>query len=609
MNRVIWVGAITLVMGITPLTVGYAETCEAVERYLTWRGDEAYRSLTSLEFEGELATAGLQGSAHLSVRRDGSSRLDYDLGVFSGVEALSPTDAWEKGPSGQVGEMGAGDAAALRRSLDEIYSLSIQGQGKGQVSCLKVEKKEGASYDVIRVSFADGNFFDYFVAPEDGALGWVREKRDDEVSWIEYGDWKSVAGVKLAHRIHNYEENPTNNSTLRWKTITLNPDLSSDIFEQPKDQGSLLTFADGANSSGWINFEFFRQRRIFIDGLVNGHPASIILDSGAEMTVLDSAFAKTLGLDGQGDIAADGVVGSTTVSLAKDVTVEIGNLKASGLTVVIIDLSEIAKAVGHPIPVIFGEEVFNELVVDVDYPRERISFNRPEFFSTEGLSKPLDIVSVSGGQKEIEISVNGLPPVPVGLDTGSADTISFFKPWTDAHGLLEGLQTSTRMTGGVGGDAIALIGTVDSIQIGDTVLKEVPVSFSRTEKGGFATAELGGNMGVQIFRQFRTTFDFGRNLLYLTPPNNFRPSYDRNRTGLGTNKEGNTLVVVHVAEGSPAQKAGFKVGDRIEAIDQVAIGEGYWEELYGWSMNPVGTALVFDLVGGRTIEVLLADYY
>lgn len=604
-------GAATLaLLSSLSLSAAVAETCEAAHQYIEWRGGDAFRSLQSFEATGTLKTAGLEGTARQAVRRDGYSYFEFKIQSYEGVEALTPEGGWEKSLSGQIDETGAAQTAGNRRAIDEAFALSLQGEGAGSVSCPAAEDKDGKTFNIVRVSFDDNSWFDYFLSPEDGALGWVRSQRDGKITWAQQLNWKMSEGVRFAHLSNAIEENPDENATFEWSSVTANKDLPEEMFARPETAVSLLQFTDGSSTSGWIDFNFHRKRRLIMDASLNGYETTMILDSGAEATAIDKSFADSIGLKGEGELSASGVGGTTKVSIAQGVTIELGNLKATNLTVIILDLSFIGERIGHPLNVIFGEEVFNELIVDIDYPNERIAFHKPEVFSTEGLSEPITIVSAQGGQKEIAVSINGLAPALVGLDTGSFDTITLFKPWTDANGVLDGLTTSTRLGGGVGGQSVALVGTVQSIEVGGHRLTQVPVTFFQSEEGSFATTEIAGNMGVQVFRQFRTTFDFGKSLLYFTPPTSgLNPVYDRDRTGLQTTKKDSGLEVTHVAKGSPAEAAGWKAGEVIIAINDAAIGADYWDGQYRWNLSPQGTVLTLRTEDGRSRKITCKEFY
>ncbi|MEO7240185.1 MAG: aspartyl protease family protein, partial [Sphingomicrobium sp.] len=55
--------------------------------------------------------------------------------------------------------------------------------------------------------------------------------------------------------------------------------------------------AFAAHSSA-IPVDLFRGSRIFVAGTINGRASSMMLDSGAAMTVVDSRFAESIGLTG-----------------------------------------------------------------------------------------------------------------------------------------------------------------------------------------------------------------------------------------------------------------------------------------------------------------------
>ncbi len=124
-----------------------------------------------------------------------------------------------------------------------------------------------------------------------------------------------------------------------------------------------------------IPFELYRGNRMFLKGSINGVETAMVLDSGAGVTTLDRDFAHKIGLkDGQ-KIEAQGTGGVQEAELYQNVTIEAGNLKLSGATVVAIDLSQIAKAIGRPMPVILGRELFVNSIIGVDFDRNEMSLS------------------------------------------------------------------------------------------------------------------------------------------------------------------------------------------------------------------------------------------
>lgn len=242
-----------------------ADTCAAVDQYIAWRGGDAFLSLQSFEAFGTLDTAGLSGTAKQSVRRDGYSYFEFKIQSYEGAEGLTPEGGWEKSLSGQIDDTGAAQTAENRRAIDEAFALSLLGEGTGAVSCPGTEDKDGETYNIVRVSFDDTSWFDYLLAPEDGALAWVRSQRDEKITWTQQLDWKMSGNVRFSHHFNAIEENPDENATFKWSSVTPNKTLPVEMFAKPDSAVSLLQFTDGSSSTGWIDFNFHRKRRLIMD--------------------------------------------------------------------------------------------------------------------------------------------------------------------------------------------------------------------------------------------------------------------------------------------------------------------------------------------------------
>ena len=502
-----------LAVALVGVNSAWADSCKAVDRYLKWRGGDAYRSLQTLEMNGAVSGHGRSGDASLLLRRDGYSLQSFQLPPFSVVRGLTPDSVWGKLPLNPVRAGGAAQYRESIRALDQELGLSLQGMGPGEVSCPGKERRRGRIYNVIRVTYADGNCFDYLVSPKTGALSWVRRSEEGVTSWVRYRDWRRVDGVRIAKSwTHYVGESPLK---MEWDRVVLNRYLAPTQFAMHPQTEGFCEFQGDEHSSGWIDFEFYASKQVMLDAAINGVQRKVLLDSASVTTVIDKAFAEELGLTGQGDFRVRGTSGEADATFATDVVIKIGNLTIANHPVAIVDLSEIGAP---PLSVILGAEVFNELVVDIDYPNERLAFHEPHSFDGDQLAAPIEVLSSGGAAKQVMVSLNGDKQALVRLDTGLSFGMLLFKPWVDANGILEGMKTRKVATVGIGGNAIQLQGTVDSIEVGDQLLKNVPVNFSQVAAGSSDTAEVAGLLGTQIFRRYRTTFDLSRNLLYLTPP-------------------------------------------------------------------------------------------
>jgi predicted metalloprotease with PDZ domain len=102
---------------------------------------------------------------------------------------------------------------------------------------------------------------------------------------------------------------------------------------------------------------------------------------------------------------------------------------------------------------------------------------------------------------------------------------------------------------------------------------EVPLPITElvtSERGALADRYLAGNVGGAVLRRFRVTFDYAHERVYFAPGGDAGPdSFDR--AGLWLVPAGKELLVEDVIPGGPAAAAGVIPGDRIEAVDGVAL--------------------------------------
>ena len=354
-----------------------------------------------------------------------------------------------------------------------------------------------------------------------------------------------------------------------------------------------------------IPFELFRGNRIFLKGSVNAVETSMILDSGAGVTTLDLAFARKIGLkDGQ-KVTAQGVGGAQDAELFQNVTVEAGNLKLTGVTVVAIDLSQIEKAIGRPMPVILGREVFANSVAGIDFDRNLITFS-----PASGFVAPAGATEVAlqreGTLHFIPIAVGGLPPVLAALDLGNGGAISLSKEYHEKHSGFAALPYAIGMGGGVGGVHEMKRVTLPKVAVAGFEFSGVPTDLGSVADGPY---EGRANIGIQMLRPFKVTLDLGHDRLWLQRTD--RPiAFPRDRSGLFTLLEGDHFNILHVAPGSPADRAGLKKGDRIAAIDGHRIGPGFYNTAQAnWSRAAAGTSVAVTKGDGQTAKLVLADYF
>lgn len=354
-----------------------------------------------------------------------------------------------------------------------------------------------------------------------------------------------------------------------------------------------------------VPFQLYRGNRIILSGRINGVETPMILDSGAGVTALDKAFARKIGLTGGQPIAAQGVGGRQDAELFQNVTIEAGNLRLSGATVVAIDLTQVSKAIGRPMPVVLGRELFVNSVVALDFDRGELTLTPSANFVAPAGATEVKLKR-DGTLHLIPVSIAGLPPVDAAFDLGNGGALSISREYHEANPQFAKLPYAIGMAGGVGGVHEMKRVTVPRVEIAGFAFDAVPVDLGSLSNGPYKG---GANAGIQLFQQFKLTMDLGRDRLWLQ--RNGKPArFDRDRSGLFTLLEDDHFNVLHVSPGSPADKAGIRQGDRLVAIDGTRVSPEFFAgSKSAWARAAAGTRVELTKSDGAKAILILADYY
>jgi len=592
-------------LGVAPARAD--ELSELVDRHLQWRGGEAFAAVEALSSVGELETAGLTGEVRMLIRRDGSLRQSVDLGVVRNAEGVGPAGAWRVSESGQLEDMAADSLEDRRRDIGLALGAALRDPAR--LSLRPDAERDGRSWAVVAVAFGDADVHELYLDRETGALHGLRTVRDRRESFVRYDDWRMVEGVRAPFVETVFTESQPRPTVIRWREIDVNPPVDAAAFAPPPVETRHVIAGD-ARSTGWIDFDFFGGNRVYIPATINGQDVDVLLDSGAEMTVLDRAFAAALGVEGAGEIAAVGTGGVAQAQFASGITLQVGPLTLRDMTVAILDLEAIAGMLGRPLPVILGKDAFADLIVDVDFPNRRIAFHEPSGFAPPAGAREVALVESAGGLRSVEVSIEGRPPAPFDFDIGNGGSALVFPAYAEAEGLLEGRRSSTVLSGAVGGLRTARIAVVERLTFAGVELRDVPVVFTPAGTSAVDSDRLAGNLGIGVLARFRLITDYPGDRLWLVPDAAaLAAPFPRDRLGLSLRKEGDVVVAGLIAEGSPAEAAGWTAPTRIVAIDGQPAGSLTAEALREIVTAPAGRRVSFTLDTGETRVLEARDYF
>lgn len=251
-----------------------------------------------------------------------------------------------------------------------------------------------------------------------------------------------------------------------------------------------------------------RGDRLFVPATINGVAVEALLDSAAELTLLDDDFAARLGLAAAnpGGETAKGTGGEQSVAFAENVDLAAAGVTLDDRTVAVLDLADIsARLVGAPVDVVLGREFFDagRIVIDIEGGRIRpISRDK----APEGVKLAL---AERHGLKTVSIAIEGAS-AQADFDLGNGSDMLLGAAFATAHGLdAPNRITGTKEGGGIGGSLGRKMISLKTVELAGAQFYDVPAAIDATPTAADA------NVGVKLLRHFVLTVDFPENAVWL----------------------------------------------------------------------------------------------
>ena len=250
------------------------------------------------------------------------------------------------------------------------------------------------------------------------------------------------------------------------------------------------------------------RNRPFVEATIARRPVSALLDSGAEMTLIDDDFAARLGLALSGAETARGSGGSQPARFAEGVDLAAAGVSLPRRTVAVIDLDEIsARLIGRKLEMILGRDLFDSARLRIDIAGGMIESvardRRPN-----GVRLPL---RSDHGLESMPVMIEGAH-APAHFDLGNGSEVMIGKALAVRLGLARaGRIVERRAGGGIGGAIERDIVILQSLRIGGREFRDVPAAIDPTPTAGDV------NIGTSILRHFVITTDFPQRSLWLEP--------------------------------------------------------------------------------------------
>lgn len=252
-----------------------------------------------------------------------------------------------------------------------------------------------------------------------------------------------------------------------------------------------------------------REGRVWTQIAVNGVETDALLDSGAEMSVLDTAFAERIEAQTHGTATARGS-GAQTIQarFLPETRLNVAGLQIDGATVAVIDLSDVAeRLIGGPLPVIAGREIFDASRLHIDFKAGRLCAI-PRDAEPDGVRFDL---TERAGIMAFRVEIEG-QEVLADFDIGNRGELLLTRHFAQDAGLYDGRAVEAVTGGGLGGEVQRDRLTVERVRIGPFFHEGATADIQEAEP-----KEAPANIGLGLLSGYDITVDYAERALWLAP--------------------------------------------------------------------------------------------
>jgi hypothetical protein len=264
----------------------------------------------------------------------------------------------------------------------------------------------------------------------------------------------------------------------------------------------------------------FEHNKILVDVAINdSDPLVFALDTGAPFALfLRPAKVEGIAFDvyGESQIWGAGSQGvRETTQLAQNVRLDLGGLRFEGAAMDLLADSAIELQAMLPFDGIFGGQIFESVVAEIDCESSTMRLYDPAVFEapSDGSVLPL---KRRGGYIYVtsEVTIDGAAyPAEVVVDTGASHALVFRSEVVAAPAKrVSDVKLGRGLSGPIAGD----VGRAEQFLLGDLRFENVEAEFPGVSAWGLSAGS-DGSVGMEVLRRLVVTFDYPNNRMFLEP--------------------------------------------------------------------------------------------
>lgn len=318
---------------------------------------------------------------------------------------------------------------------------------------------------------------------------------------------------------------------------------------------------------------------VLLDNVI---PTRFILDTGAENTILlEKKMTDLLDIDYRRtyNVRGSDIETLLTAYLATGIDLRLADaLLARDRSMLVLkeNYFNFERIIGENIQGILGADFLMRFIVEIDFKKPKIVLHEPSEWKPTGRYTRIKAAFVRNRPYvQLPITLSSGRPIRrrLLLDSGAGITLLLhtFGDSTVTNLDLPVQTIPTYIANGLGGKLEGSVGRARQVGIGDKQLDGVVTYFQPIDTTGASYLnEREGILGNRILKRFNVVIDYIQEQVWFRPEGSWKQRFRFDRSGLSLLAGGRKLRTFNVAgviPGSPADRAGLQIGDRIASVN------------------------------------------
>jgi hypothetical protein len=319
-----------------------------------------------------------------------------------------------------------------------------------------------------------------------------------------------------------------------------------------------------------FSFKQYSGGVIILNARIGDLPDTLnfILDTGSGGISLDSSTCKELNLiTKQTDTTITGMGVTKKVPFVFNQTLHLPQLSVDRLNFHVNNYAVLSSVYGEKIDGIIGYSFLSRYIVKINFDSTYIEVYTPgkiKYPEKGSILRPvfttLPILRAYVKDKS-KINYNFYFDTGAGLCFLMSDAFA-----KDSSILLSRRKPVITQAEGMGGRLQMRLTVVKELKVGPYKFKNVPTYLYKDEYNVTSYPRTGGLIGNDLLRRFNLIVNYPKREIHLLPNTHFADMFDYAYTGMAIYFLEEKIWIEDVIAGSPADKAGCKVGDEVISV-------------------------------------------